>query len=201
MVVPLRCDCRRIVCPAVQEVHRADHIVERIGAENLCDSLLILEIADLDARKYLVLFLQLFDECEILVECVLELVRLQPFALKCAHKRIIKDEIVIVELLELRKGVRVLGESDLMNAALRRGAEEPLCIVLIVGAVLQMHMIVKPHNAPQSNSPARIRSQTSITPCSRLLGARYRARSFTAGMAFSIAKLCVTASIISRSFP
>ena len=171
MVVPLRLDGSRIVRPPVQEVHRSDDVVKRIGAENLCDSLLVLEITDLNPRKHPVVFTQRFDECKIRIERVLELVRLQPFALKRAHKGIIEDQIVIVELLKLRKRVRVLGEADLVDAALRCRAKESLCVVRIVRTVLQVHMIVKSHSIPQSNSPARMRSQTVITPCARLLGA------------------------------
>ena len=153
-------------------MHRTDNVVERIGAQNLCGSLLILKIADLDAGEHLVLLAQLLDEGKIFIERILELICLQPFALERTHKAVVEDEIVIVELLELRECVRVLRESDLINAALRRRAEESLRIVLVIGAVLQMHMIIKTHRLPQSNSPARMRSQTSITPCARLLGAR-----------------------------
>ena len=172
VVVPLRFDCAGIIRPSAQEVHRPDHIVKGVRLENLCNRLLILEVADLDARAYLVFFLQFFDECKVFVKRVLELVRLQPFALKAADKAVVQDEIVVVELLKLRKGVRVLGKADLINAALRRRADESLRIGLVIRSVFKVHMIVKTHGTPQSNSPARMRSQTAMTPCSRLLGAR-----------------------------
>ena len=131
-----------------------------------------MEIADLDTRAHLVLFPQLFNKGKILVQRVLELVLFQPFPLKLPHSTVVQDKIVIVELLELGKGMGVLRKADLIDAALLCRTEESLRIVLIVRAVLKMHVIVKAHITPQSNSPARMRSQTSITPCARLLGAR-----------------------------
>ena len=126
MVVPLRLDRRRIIRPAAQEVHRTDNVVERIGAQNLCGSLLILKIADLDAGEHLVLLAQLLDEGKIFIERILELICLQPFALERAHKAVVENEIVIVELLELRECVRVLRESDLINAAQGLDFRRPL---------------------------------------------------------------------------
>ena len=172
MIPPLRFDRLCIVRPAVQKVHRADHIVKRIGGEDFFDRRLITEIADLNARQHLVLFLQFLNKGKIFVKRVLKFVLFQPLPLKLPHGAVVQDKIIIVELLELGEGMGVLRKADLMDAALLCRTEEPLCIVLVVRAVLEMHVIVKAHLIPQSNSPARMRSQTSITPCSRLLGAR-----------------------------
>ena len=46
----------------MQEVYGPDHIVKGVRLEDLCNRLLILEVADLNARAYLVLFLQFFNE-------------------------------------------------------------------------------------------------------------------------------------------
>ena len=90
----------------MQEVHRADDVVEVIVLEDVPDLCLVLEVADLDADLDLVLLLKLVHEGEVLVKRVLELVRLEPLLLELADERVIEHEVFVVEFLELREGVR-----------------------------------------------------------------------------------------------
>ena len=167
MAIPFGLDFRRVVSPAAQEVDGADDVVKRVVLEDVVHLVLLLEIADLDARAHIRMALaQLFHEAEIVVERVLELVRLQPFLLERADETVVENQVVIVELLELGERVAVLADADLVEAALCRRREKAFGPVLIIGAFFKMHVIVEFH---QHKPSFMSHSMPLSTPASSLL--------------------------------
>ena len=147
MGVPFGLDLGSVVAPAVQEVHRADQVVKFVGCKYLADGFLVLEVADFHADLHSVAELsELGDEVEVIVDGVLEFIRLEPCLLEPADEGIVEDQVLVVEVFEFGEGVAVLGDAYFVEAAFFGGIEKALDPVFIVRAVFKVHVVIQFHN-------------------------------------------------------
>lgn len=147
MGVPFGFDLGSVVAPAVQEMHRADQVVEFVGREDLADGFLVLKVAYFHADLHSVTeFSELGDEVEVIIDGVFEFIRLEPCLLKFADEGIVEDQVLVVEVFEFGKGVAVLGDAYFVEAAFFGGIEKALDPVFIVRAVFKVHMVIQFHN-------------------------------------------------------
>lgn len=135
-----------VVPPAVDEVNRADNIVELIRCNDLFYAGLIFEVADLDpCFNRIVFFFEHLHEREVIIERIAEFAFLKPFLLIGADDGIIEDQFVVIEVFEFGETVAVLGDPDAVDTARFGTVEEALYPIKVVRAIFKMHMIVKFH--------------------------------------------------------